>query len=151
MADPITMGFMIAGTAMQAGATIAQGELSAEMGKIQATQLRQQALADQAESQVIARQERKKSALMSSRVKALTASSGTGLESPNVVQVLADIDQRGEYNALAALYTGETSARSKRLAANMAIAQGKNQRTQSRLSGLGTIMTSGATMSELYG
>lgn len=140
-----------AGAAVAAASTIAQGNVQEQMGKIRAQQLREQALADQAESQQLAKQERKKAAFLNSRVRALTAASGTGLDSPNVVNTMADIDEQGAYNALAALYSGNTSARTKRLAAQMAAYEGKTQKSQSYARAAGTILSSGDSFAQRYG
>jgi len=140
-----------AGAAVAVGSTIAQGNIQEQTAAIRAKQLREQGLADQAESQLVAREESKKAEYLTSRVRALTGASGTGFDSPNVVDTIGDIDEQGAYNALAALYAGKSSARSKRLAANMAIAEGKSAKTQSRASAFSTILTSGESFASRYG
>jgi hypothetical protein len=140
-----------AGAAVGAASTIAQGNAQEKMAEIRARQLRQQALADQAESQVVAREERKKAEYLNSRVKALTGKSGTGFDSPNVINTMADIDEQGSYNALAALYSGTTSARSKNLAAQMSQFEGKQSKNNSFARAAGTIMSSGDGFAKRYG
>ena len=132
-----------AGAALAVGSTIAQGNTQAAMSALQAKQLREQALSDQAESQLVAREERKRADYLASRVQSLAGASGTGLDSPNIVNTMADIDEQGVYNALAALYSGNTSARSKRLAANMAQYEGKSAKGSSLARAGSTILTSG--------
>lgn len=140
-----------AGTAINAIGTIGQGNLAKAMGIMQAKQLRQQALADQASSQVVAGQERKKAEYLKSRVRSLAGASGTGMDSPDIVNTISDIDQQGAFNALSALYSGQTSADSKNLAAGMAIAEGNSKKASSLLSAGGTILTSAAGWKTLYG
>ncbi|MEJ2416245.1 MAG: hypothetical protein P8Y45_04820 [Exilibacterium sp.] len=140
-----------AGAAVGVGATIAQGNVQEQMGALQAKQLREQALADQAESQLLATEERKRAAFLSSRVQALASASGSGLDSPNIVNTLADIDEKGAYNALAALYSGQTSARSKNLAADMAGLEGRTKKRGSRAKAAGTIISSGQSLYDRYG
>jgi hypothetical protein len=139
-----------AGAAVAVGSTIAQGKASEQMAKLEAVQLREQGLADQAQSQTEAREERSRANLLQSRVRALTGKSGTGFDSPNVVNIMSDIGAQGEYNALAALYSGNTSARTKRLAGKMATAQGKHNKGQSYARAAGTILTSGQSFAENY-
>lgn len=133
---------MAAGAAVSAYGTIAQGNANEAMAKLQASQLRKQALADEAQSQIIASEERKKADYLQSRVQALAGASGTGMDSPNIVNTMADIDEQGAYNALAALYSGTTSARSKNLAANLAIAEGRSSRRSGNMQAGSTILTS---------
>ena len=137
MAGPL----MLAGTMMTAGATIAHGSIQSEMATLQARQLRDQAVAAEAESVIIAKGERKKAELLSSRAKALAAASGTGMDSPNTINTLADIDERGAYNALAALYTGKTSSRSKRIASAFKDVESSNIKLQSFMDAGSTVLS----------
>ena len=131
-----------AGTAISVYGTIAQGNADEALAKMQAAQLKKQALSDQAESQIVAREEKKKADYLQSRVRALAGASGTGMDSPNVVNTMADIDEQGSYNALAALYSGTTSARSKDLAAQMAMLEGKSSKRSAGMKAGSTILTS---------
>lgn len=140
-----------AGAAIGAASTIAQGNAQERMAEIRARQLREQSLADQAEAQVVAKEERKKAEHLQSRVKALTGASGTGFDSPNVVNTMADIDEQGAYNALAALYSGNTSARSKRLASQMARMEGSQARSNAYARAGSTILASGDSFAQRYG
>lgn len=121
---------------------LGEGEAANSFAKIKAKQLNRQAIADKAESVQVAKHERKKATLLASRVTALAASSGAGVSSPDIQNSLSDIDEQGEYNALAALYSGESSAQSKRYAASVARAEGKFARKQSYLKAGATIMSS---------
>ena len=134
-----------AGTAVSVYGTIAQGNVNEQLANMQAKQMREQALSDQAESQVIAQQERKKADYLQSRVKSLAAASGTGMDSPNIVNTMADIDEQGAYNALSALFSGQTSARSKNLAARMTVAEGKAGKRSANMKAGSTILTSAAS------
>ena len=135
-----------------AGATIAssvgQADAEQQMAEIQAAQLRKQSIASEAEAVQTAKHERRKAKLLQSRVIALSASSGSAVSSLDIQNTLSDIDERGEYNALAALYSGTTAAGSKRYQADVASASGK----QAKASGYGK---AGATIldfsAEKYG
>lgn len=107
------------------GATIGQANAQEKIAKIQAEQLKKQAIADEANAVQVAKFERKKSAQLQSRVNALAAASGSAVSSVDIQNALSDIDEQGEYNALAALYSGYSSSGSKRYAADVAMAEGK--------------------------
>ena len=139
-----------AGAVVAVGSSVGQANAQKKMAEIQAKQLEEQALADQAVSQTEARMERKRAAILSSRVRALSAASGTGTDSPDVINTMADIDEQGAYNALAALYSGTSSARSKNFAAAMSRAKGKNAKTQGYAKATGSLLTSSQSMYERY-
>jgi hypothetical protein len=124
------------------GTTIGQASAQEKIADIQARQLRKQAIADEASAVQTAKLERKKAIHLQSRVQALAAASGTEVSSVDVQNTLSDIDEQGEYNALAALYSGYSSAGSKRYAATTAESQGK-QAVQ------GAYASSGATILDL--
>lgn len=109
MADPVT--WIALGTI--AAGQVQQGREENKIARRQAALKRKEGLADLSESQQIAKQERRKAELAQSRATALAAASGSAMDSPNIVDTIADIDARGEYNALAALYSGGTSMKQK--------------------------------------
>lgn len=118
-------------TVLSVGATISQGREVRKAGKAEAQQLRQQARADIAASQIDAKAERKRAELLASRLVSIAGASGTSSASPDIINQLAEIDERGAYNSLAALYSGKTSARTKNLAARQREKQGKRAEKQS--------------------
>lgn len=135
----ITAGVSIA-------STIGQANAQEQIAEIEADQLAKQALADTAQSVQDAKFERRRAEQLKSRVTALAAKSGTsGLD---IDRAISDIDEQGEYNALAALYSGGTSASSKRYAASAARARGQSQKTSGYMDAGSTILSS---MDNMYG
>jgi hypothetical protein len=141
------MAFMAAAlpyisAAASIGSALGQGEAQNKIANIQAQQLRKQALADKAEAVQTAKFERQKKDFLLSRVTALAAASGADVSSINIQNSLSDIDEQGEYNALAALYSGYSSADSKSYAADVAVAQGKQAKASGYASAASTILSS---------
>ncbi len=122
------------------GSSIGQANAQEQIAEIQARQLRKQAIADEASAVQTAKYERKKAEQLQSRVTALAAASGAAVSSVNIQNALSDIDEQGEYNALAALYSGKTAASSKRYAATTAIAAGEQAKSGAYASSAGTIL-----------
>lgn len=121
--------------------TLTQGQTQEKIASIQASQLKKQAIADTADSVQTAKLERKKAALLSSRVTALAAASGSAVSSVDIQNSLSDIDEQGEYNALAALYSGQTAASSKRYQARVTEYEGAAAVSQSKLKAGATILS----------
>lgn len=145
----------IAGTAMTAMGTIAQGNAAKSQG--QAAQMAADFEAKQRE--VVAGQERaaaqrnyltekKQADLVSSRALAVSAASGGGVMDPTVVNLLGDIESEGHYRALMELYGGEERARGQEHAAatrryegDMAYAAGKAAQKNSRFQAAGQMLS----------
>ncbi len=127
------------------GSALGQGEAQNQIANIQAQQLRKQSLADKAEAVQTAKFERQKKDFLLSRVTALAASSGADVSSVNIQNALSDIDEQGEYNALAALYSGYSSADSKSYAADVAVSQGKQAKASGYASAGSTILSTAST------
>jgi len=122
------------------GSSIGQANAQEQIGEIQARQLRKQAIAEEASAVQTAKFERKKAEHLSSRVKALAAASGSSVSSVDIQNTLSDIDEQGEYNALAALYSGQTASDSKQYAATVAQSRGKQAKQGAYASSGGTIL-----------
>ena len=132
----LTLQYVAAGVSI--ASTISQANSAEQMAGIEAKQLRQQAISDTAASVQDAKAERLRAQQLSSRVTALSAQSGAS--GGDINRVLADIDAQGEYNSLAALYSGSTAAATKRYAAEATIAQGKSERSSGYLKAGATIL-----------
>ena len=126
--------------AASVASSIGQASAQEQVAKIEADQLRKQGIASQAESVQTAKFERKRAEQLQSRVKALAASSGSSISSPDIQNALSDIDEQGEYNALAALYTGKTASNSRMYAADVAIGRGKQAKSDGYTKSAGTIL-----------
>lgn len=119
--------------------TIGTANARQKMLENEAAQLHRQGVADQAVAVQDAKQERRRAELLRSRVAALVSKSGTSMDSPDVINTISDIDAQGEYNALAALHSGYSSAASKKFAAKSARARGRAGVSSAQLSAGATI------------
>lgn len=116
-------GFIGAGASLasginQAAADRAAGVSARRFAKYQqalyeanARQLREAGIAEQAKSQRVALQQREAANLVSGRARALAAASGATGGSPNIINALAKIGQRGDYNTALALWQGGEARR----------------------------------------
>ena len=125
---------------MSVASTIGTANAQEQMAKIEADQLEKQSIADTASAVQDAKFERRRAEQLKSRVTALAAKSGSS--GPDIDRTISDIDEQGEYNSLAALYSGATSASSKRYAAQAAKARGASQKTSGYLDASSTILGS---------
>ena len=161
MADPLTW-VSIASTVvgfvgkMQAGnAASAAGERQRIADKFQADQMERQAGQEVAASQRKAQEERERAQMLASRAVALA---GGGSTDPSVVNLLADIQGTGAYNAAVRLYEGESRAQQLRTGAagklyegEMAAIGGQQKRGAYMTSAFGSAAGTGATLFDRYG
>lgn len=141
---PALLPYISAG--MSLISTIGGSGSQEQIANIEAEQYERQALADTAQSVQDAKFERRRAEQLKSRVTALAGKSGTsGLD---IDRAISDIDEQGEYNALAALYSGSTSAASKRYAASAAKARGKSSKSSGIMDMGSTIL---GAMDQFYG
>jgi hypothetical protein len=145
----------VAGAAMSASSTIAQGNAAAAQAQAQqqaleyqAKQKEVQAGQERAASQRNAQVRRKEAELAASRGLAVSAASGGGALDPTVVNILGDIEGEGEYQALMEMYGGEQRARNLESGAalnqyegQMAYAAGQAAKKNSRISAAGQFMS----------
>ena len=147
------MAFMAAAlpyisAAASIGTALGQGQAESDIARIQAGQLEKQAVADEANAVQTAKFERRKAEMASSRVRAVASAGGSDVSSVDIQQVLSEIDEQGEYNALASIYSGQTSAASKRYAAAVAMAEGAQAKRSGMFKVGGTIL---GTIENIYG
>lgn len=170
MEDPeITKGLASVGTIVQT-ASAAKGFFSAGKAALQGGEARRsagyyraagldiRAGQTRASSQRVAASDRLKGELLGSKTLAAAAASGGGAADPTVLKVLADIAGRSEFNALSALYSGETAARGleqqgrlARYEGNVAAFSGRVQRGVLRQKGISTIAKGADTLYRRYG
>lgn len=139
--DPISWA-MIAMSATKALGTIAQGHNADEIAKFQAKQMRQIANREEALSQREAIEERRAARLLGSRAIAMAGASGAGVDDPTVSNILGEIDARGEYNALMALYNGTMKARDLRTDADAKREEGRAAKRNAYLTSIVDLGTS---------
>lgn len=99
---------------MQAQQTRAVAERNAlimeDQAKYDAARMEEQGRAEQATAQRAAIEERRRKLLTQSRAQAVAGASGAGALDPTVLDIASDIEGEGEYNALAALYQGDSAS-----------------------------------------
>jgi hypothetical protein len=131
---------------MAVATTMADANTKERLAEIEADQLEKQAIADTAMSVQQAKGERKRAEELKSRALALAAKSGHS--GSDIDKVVSDIDQQGEYNALAALYSGSTASASKKYAAAASRAYGSSAKASGYADAGGTIL---GAMDTYYG
>lgn len=126
--------------------TIGQANANEKIAQIEADQLKEQSISDTASAVQDAKHERRRAEQLKSRVTALAA--GSGSSGMDIERTISDIDQQGEYNSLAALYSGATSANSKKYAAEATRARGASQKSSGYMNAGSTILSA---MDKQYG
>ena len=91
----------------------------------ESAQLKQMAGQERATSQRQALEQWREGRLAQSRAIARAAASGAGASDPTVMKIIGDLAAEGDYNARAALFTGEETARGLEDKAAAALWQGK--------------------------
>jgi hypothetical protein len=84
-------------------------QIMQDQAKYEAARLTEQGGQEQATSQRAALEERRRKRLTLSRASAVAASQG-GAVDPTTLNILSDIEGQGEYNALSALFEGDSAA-----------------------------------------
>lgn len=141
--------WMMIPSVLQAGGTLLGMQASSRAAKIEQMQYRQQADATRAMASMNAAESLRQSQLAESRAIAIAAASGGGVSDVNVVNAIADLKAKGEFDAMSALYEGETQARSLDLRRKVTGWQSKISRTESLLSA-GSQLGSGAISSGMF-
>ena len=141
----------LSGAAISAYGTIAGGKAAREMGEIEKAQHYEKALKVEAVAQREAIAERDKAGLYKSRAKAVTAASGFASDDPGATRIQQDLDAQGEYNAMAALYSGYQQSKDLRNQGNVAEADGNNAYKASKVSALTNLLQTGGSMFMSYG
>ena len=148
------IAMQVAGTMQAADAQKQAGQAQKQASDFTAGIETQQAGQARATSQRQAIQERKKADLVQSAALARAAASGGGASDPSVVNILSDIEGKGEYNAMTALFNGEERARGletdaslKRFEGDQALTGAGMKADATLMSGFGTILGSSGTNS----
>ena len=128
-----------------------QGEAAMDAAKLQALQLRMRANNERALAQQEAEQKRREMRYAQSRAQAVAAASGAGASDPTVVDLMGDLEETGEYEALSALWSGENQARESEFAARVAKYEGKLARKKARTKALTTVLSTAVSMGMRYG
>ncbi len=160
MGQALALGAMASGGILSAGAAHTQGQTASRMATINAGQLDkyagqvdEAATEEQAKSQIRAKQARKDATLLQSRIIALAAAGGGGVNQKSVVNNLLDVQEKGEYNSLMELYNGSSSAYELRRKADQLRMQaigtrfeGREARKAGNMAAIGSILQTGGNM-----
>lgn len=154
MADPITlttMALMAAGGAVTAAGTIVSGKRADEAAQFKAAQLEQAAGESRAAASNQAFERRRAAGLTLSSLQARAAAFAGDASNPGIIKLGSDIAQRGEYQALSEMYTGENRARGLTDAAVGARMEGDAAKEASYYAAGGTILSAAGGMGKTYG
>jgi hypothetical protein len=113
------------GTGLAAAGTIYSGVRAHHTAKWEAKQMKAKGDEEQAIAQREATRRRAEKDRLLSRVRAVAGASGGGVGDPTVTQIMANIEQEGEYNALAEMYRGTSSRSTLRAEAAVRKSEGK--------------------------
>jgi hypothetical protein len=127
-----------------------QGEAAKEAASAQARQLRDKANQERAiaiqEAENIRRQKRH----LQSRAIAVAAAGGGAATDPTVVDLIGDLEETGEADALNALWSGNTAARSADYAARVAQYEGVSDRSVYRAKSAATLLDGASSLFSRY-
>lgn len=138
-------------TALSIYSQVQQGNAAKAQQQILANQREKAANQALVEAQAEAANERKKAKYLRSRAQAVAGKSGGDVSSPDISNILTDIETEGEMNALNALYSGEYLARGLRTGADVARRTGAAARTAGYTSAATTALTGTTGFYEKYG
>lgn len=160
MGQALAIAAMAGGNILSAGAAHTQGQTASRMATINAGQLDkyagqvdEAAIEEQAKSQIKAKQARKDATLLQSRIIALAAAGGGGVNQKSVVNNLLEVQEKGEYNSLMELYNGSSSAYELRRKADQLRIQaigtrfeGREARKAGNMAAIGSLLQTGGQM-----
>ncbi len=147
-AAPALSTLATAGTALGAAGTVYSGLQAKAGADFEAKQMKARGDEEFAIGQRKAMQARREKELAQSRIQAVAAASGAGVDNDWITSIMEGVEQQGEYNALLELYQGN-SARNKAYAgAGARKAEGKSALTGSVLGAAGK---AGSNLYSIYG
>lgn len=140
----------LASAGVQAYSQTQSGKAAKANAEAVAIQQERAGKAAQAESQREAIYERKKANYAQSRALALAAASGGGVDNPTVQNLLGDIEEQGDYNVLASLYSGDTDAELANLSAAATRREGRAYKRASYLNAGSTLLSGASSFYSKY-
>lgn len=129
----------IAATGLSAAGTIFEGAQQREAADFEAKQLKTQAGQEVAIAQRSAFEKKREAELANSRNLAVAAGSGAGASDPTVINIMADVENQGLYNALTEMYSGFSKRNDLIAEAKIRKAEGKAAFGNSLISAAGTV------------
>lgn len=153
MADPVTLALITtaASTAIGAKSSLMGGDAAESEAEFNAGQLESSANETRASSQRESLEYRRNTKLAQSNLLANAAASGGGADDEGVLRLGEDIAERGELQALTAMFKGENNARGMEDKANMLRVQGKAKKKAAKLKAIGTIIGGAGSMFGQFG
>jgi hypothetical protein len=106
----VGIGTSVMGGIQQSGAANAQASAAEEAAEQRSMLARRAASDERGQAQRVAAEERRRGVLARSRAQAVAGASGAGAADPTVADITESLAGEGEYNALSALYSGESRA-----------------------------------------
>lgn len=135
------------GTGMKLGGTIGGGFAAMQQGKTaqkvanyEAEGMRRQGTEEFAAAQRTAMERRRETDLLTSRQIALGAASGSAVNSPGLLDIIGDTEQRGRYREDAERYVGEQRRAGLNDKANMRVVEGQAARSRGSNAFVGSIL-----------
>lgn len=141
----------ILGTINTAKAQRDAGAAAQQSANMQALQMEQQASQEKKVSEIEANQRRREAELAISNTRARAAAGGGGASDPSIAKLTSEIAGRGEYNALAALYNGETKSLDLQYQADVTRVDGQNARIASKIKSTQTILEGASRTADRLG
>lgn len=151
MADPITAGLMVAGTALTAHSQAKAGRRAQRVAEAQALELEYGAGQKKAESQRTALEVERQGKLEASRALAVAAASGGGASDPTIINLMAQLAGETNYRKMVALYEGEAESEAMMKEAKVVREEGRAARKASQLQAFGTVLSGGSSMYSKFG
>jgi len=137
------------GTVAGAVGSYAEGKQARQAAKFESQQLEAQATAAYAKGTKEAALERRKAAILASDTRAAQAGSGAAFDE-GAVETLGDISAEGEYNALSALFEGESQQAGLKAQAAARRWEGKQQAAAAGRKTLSTILSGASKAYKSY-
>lgn len=130
----------VAGTGLSVKAGLDNAEYQSAVGRATAAAEQQKANEDAAAGQRTAIAADRQTRLLQSRAQSLAADSGTDATSPDILTTEGRIAEQGRYNALSALYEGQSRARSENFQADIDLFKAKRISAGAPLAAVGTAL-----------
>lgn len=137
----------IGGTILSSVGAVQQGNAAQASANYQAAQLEQQGKTERALSSKKAAELERRKRVEQSDARATGAAFGGGVD----YDVIGDLEEFGELDALTALWEGEEAAKGRNAQAAAARAEGRFQKRASRTKALSTLIDGGTSYYDKYG
>ncbi len=142
MGDPVTM--MLISTAMGAVGQFQEGAAQEDAADFKAKEAERAGVAKYAEATRASAEEARKGRMVSSDAIAAMAAQGGSTTDAGAVEALGKIGEQTEYNALAALYEGESAMHTAGRQADQYRIEGQQKANAARMQGISTMLSGGS-------